>query len=82
MEPDDDTAADDLTDLGALLLLLHGSLTDHWEWTWGSKQRFGLLRVDYATQKRTIKDGGRWYADLIRRTTLESALAFPKGGAS
>lgn len=61
---------------------MHWSLTDHCEWTWGIKPRFGLIRVDYAKQKRTIKDGGRWYADLVRRNTPESALAFPKGGAS
>jgi beta-glucosidase len=28
--------------------------------------RFGIVHVDYATQKRTIKRSGRWYADRIR----------------
>jgi beta-glucosidase len=27
-------------------------------------QRFGFVHVDFATQKRTIKDSGRWYAQV------------------
>jgi beta-glucosidase len=29
--------------------------------------RFGLVYVDYATQQRTIKDSGRWYAQVTRQ---------------
>ena len=32
----------------------------------GYGPRFGLIHVDYQTQKRTIKDSGRFYADVIR----------------
>lgn len=41
------------------------SLLDNWEWAQGYTKRFGLVYVDYATQKRTVKDSGRWYARLI-----------------
>jgi beta-glucosidase len=27
--------------------------------------RFGLGHVDYATQRRTLKDSGHWYRDVI-----------------
>lgn len=40
--------------------------TDGLEWTLGYKQRFGLIHIDYATQKRTLKDSAFWYRDLIR----------------
>ncbi len=43
------------------------SLLDNFEWARGYDQRFGLVHVDYGTQRRTVKDSGRVYADLIRR---------------
>jgi beta-glucosidase len=42
------------------------SLLDNFEWSGGFSKRFGLIRVDYATQKRTLKASGRFYADVIR----------------
>ena len=42
------------------------SLLDNFEWALGYGTRFGIVRVDYATQRRTVKESGRWYADLIR----------------
>ena len=42
------------------------SLLDNFEWTHGYKKRFGLIYVDYPSQRRTIKASGRWYADHIR----------------
>jgi beta-glucosidase len=42
------------------------SLLDNFEWSEGFAQRFGLVHVDYATQRRTPKDSFRWFADVIR----------------
>ncbi len=41
------------------------SLLDNYEWAFGYSKRFGIVYVDYPTQRRIIKDSGRWYADLI-----------------
>lgn len=42
------------------------SLLDNFEWAHGYAKRFGMVHVDYATQERTVKDSGRWYADFVR----------------
>ncbi|MBT8227725.1 MAG: beta-glucosidase [Dactylosporangium sp.] len=42
------------------------SLLDNWEWAEGFTKRFGLVHVDYATQKRTPKASYHWYRDRIR----------------
>jgi beta-glucosidase len=41
------------------------SLLDNFEWAEGYRKRFGLIYVDYATQRRIIKDSGRWYASFV-----------------
>jgi len=41
------------------------SLTDNFEWAEGYKQRFGLIHIDYTTQKRTIKNSGWWYKQFL-----------------
>ncbi|MBO8196930.1 beta-glucosidase [Streptomyces smyrnaeus] len=41
------------------------SLLDNFEWARGYGQRFGIVRVDYATQRRIPKDSYHWYRDLI-----------------
>ncbi|MGX5715475.1 glycoside hydrolase family 1 protein [Arthrobacter sp. MAHUQ-56] len=40
------------------------SLLDNYEWSFGYHQRFGLVRVDYATQDRIPKASARWYAEV------------------
>jgi beta-glucosidase len=42
------------------------SLLDNFEWAEGFSKRFGIVRVDFETQRRTIKASGRRYADLVR----------------
>ena len=44
---------------------LHWSLTDNFEWHNGYDERFGLIFIDYATQRRILKDSAHWYAELI-----------------
>ena len=44
------------------------SLMDNFEWAFGYSKRFGLVHVDYASQKRTIKDSGRAYSEVISTT--------------
>jgi beta-glucosidase len=51
------------------------SLLDNFEWAHGYSKRFGIVHVDYATQKRTPKASARYYSELIRRggTVLSEA---------
>lgn len=44
----------------------HWSIMDNFEWTESYGPRFGLVHIDYKTQKRTIKDSGYHYAEIIR----------------
>lgn len=46
------------------------SLMDNFEWAWGYDKRFGIVRVDYDTQQRTVKDSGREYARIIAARSL------------
>jgi beta-glucosidase len=42
------------------------SFTDNFEWAEGYRPRFGLVHVDFSTQKRTIKSSGYWYSELLK----------------
>lgn len=47
------------------------SLLDNFEWAHGYSKRFGIVHVDFGTQRRTIKKSGRWYREVIERNGLE-----------
>ncbi len=47
------------------------SFLDNFEWAEGYSKRFGIVFVDYGTQKRTPKASARWYSDVIRRNGLD-----------
>ncbi|MET3769344.1 beta-glucosidase [Marisediminicola sp. UYEF4] len=46
------------------------SLMDNFEWAWGYEKRFGIVRVDYDTQLRTLKDSALEYGAIIRDRRL------------
>ena len=48
----------------------HWSFLDNFEWALGYAQRFGVVYVDYGTLERTLKDSGRYYADVVRANAL------------
>jgi beta-glucosidase len=41
------------------------SLLDNFEWAWGYSKRFGIVRVEFETGARLVKDSARWYRDVI-----------------
>ena len=47
------------------------SLLDNFEWAEGYRKRFGIVYVDYLTQRRVPKDSARWYREVIRRNGLD-----------
>jgi beta-glucosidase len=51
------------------------SLLDNFEWASGYEKRFGIVHVDYASQRRTPKGSALWYADFLRR---QKALHAPR----
>jgi beta-glucosidase len=48
------------------------SLLDNFEWGAGYASRFGLIYVDFATQRRIPKASAHWYARMIRAEALEA----------
>ncbi|MGO4298631.1 GH1 family beta-glucosidase [Leifsonia sp. RAF41] len=42
------------------------SLMDNWEWAWGYSRRFGIVHVDYETQKRTPKRSAHWVRAFLQ----------------
>jgi beta-glucosidase len=43
------------------------SFLDNFEWAEGYSRRFGIVYVDYASQRRILKDSGQWFQDVITR---------------
>jgi len=54
---------------------LHWSLLDNYEWDKGFAPRFGLIAVDYATQKRTVRESARLLSEVYATGRLDDAAA-------
>lgn len=50
------------------------TLLDNFEWAEGFHPRFGLVHVDFATQKRIIKASGKWYSGFIKQNNSASII--------
>jgi beta-glucosidase len=56
------------------------SLLDNFEWGWGYQKRFGIVFVDFGTQRRIPKSSARFYSGVARANALPAALpAAPPG---
>ncbi len=51
------------------------SLLDNFEWASGYAKRFGIVHVDYASQRRTLKDSALWYRSFLQRLRERHAPA-------
>jgi beta-glucosidase len=47
-----------------------GSLRDNFEWAHGYQKRFGIVRTDYETLDRTVKESGNWYAEVAQNNGI------------
>jgi beta-glucosidase len=47
------------------------SLLDNFEWSYGYSKRFGIVHVDYPTQRRVWKDSAYWYRKVINANGIE-----------
>lgn len=52
----------------------HWSLLDNFEWAEGYRHRFGLVHVDFESQKRTLKDSAKWYRDVVSRNGFDDEV--------
>lgn len=50
------------------------SIMDNFEWAFGYEKRFGIVYIDYLTQKRIVKKSGRWYSEVIRSGGVKEEL--------
>ena len=47
------------------------SLMDNLEWALGTSKRFGLVHVDYTSQRRTLKSSAWWYQEIILKNAID-----------
>ena len=52
----------------------HWCFCDNFEWLEGESARFGLVHIDYTTQKRTVKESGRFYSEMIAQRGVSEEL--------
>jgi beta-glucosidase len=55
----------------------HWSLLDNFEWGHGFTKRFGLVHVDYATQRRTLKDSAQYYRAVVAANAVPDDAPSP-----
>jgi beta-glucosidase len=51
------------------------SLLDNFEWAWGYQKRFGIVFVDFGTQRRIPKSSARFYSEIVRANAVPSVPA-------
>lgn len=69
-------AVADAMKAGANVMSYHvWSLYDNFEWASGYRPRFGIVHVDYVTQRRTLKDSARWYREVCHAARLRAGAA-------
>ncbi len=54
------------------------TLLDNFEWAEGYYPKFGLVNVDFETQRRTIKNSGSWYGQFLQNTLAISGESWDK----
>jgi beta-glucosidase len=54
------------------------SLMDNFEWASGYAKRFGIVHVDYSTQKRTLKDSALWYQRFLANQQSYHSVSFAR----
>jgi beta-glucosidase len=47
------------------------SFADNFEWNLGYEPRFGLVYINYETLQRTMKDSGKWFAEVIKENGFD-----------
>lgn len=52
----------------------HWCFVDNWEWADGEEPRFGVVHLDYETQRRTLKPSARMLAELVAAGRITPAL--------
>jgi len=52
----------------------HWTLTDNFEWVEGYQARFGLYHNDFDTQKRTLRNSGKLYADICKKKSFDEDM--------
>jgi beta-glucosidase len=65
-----DAAARAIKDGASLAGYFVWSLLDNFEWAWGYQKRFGIVFVDFGTQRRIPKSSARFYADVARANAV------------